>query len=69
MAVDTRDKRVSIVAVSSPWRGILPTPDGSVSAADRQIILYYYSGVAFGAPPVGGGGNAIWYPRIRRRRR
>ena len=50
MAVDTRDKRMSIMGVSLSWRGGLPTPDGTIGAADRQIFPYYYSGILWDAP-------------------
>ena len=45
MAVDTRDKRSSAIAVSSPWRNRLPLPDSTVDQGDRQHTAYYYSGV------------------------
>jgi hypothetical protein len=45
MAVDTRDRRSSAIDVSSPWRSKLPTPDGTIAAADRQHAAGYYSGI------------------------
>ena len=50
MAVDTRDKRMSIMGVSLSWRGIFPLADGTIGVADRQIFPHYYSGIAFDAP-------------------
>lgn len=52
MAVDTRNKRMSITSISIPWRGMLPLADGTVDAADRQIFPYHYSGVLWSAPVV-----------------
>lgn len=46
MAVDTRDKRSSAIALRSPWRGLWPTPDGSVDQPDRQQVPYMYSGIS-----------------------
>ena len=48
MAVDTRDKRLSIMHLSSPWRGLLPTP-GTHDAADRLMVMFLYGGIAAGA--------------------
>lgn len=53
MAIDTALKRASALNVGSPWRGILPLPDGTVAAADRQVVALHYSGILAGAavPP------------------
>lgn len=32
--------------VTSPWRGILPLPDGTVHQADRQVVAFMYSGIS-----------------------
>ena len=52
--LDTRLKRLSGIQPSIPWRGYLPTPDGTVDQADRQVIPFLYSGISAGAfvPPV-----------------
>ena len=44
MAVDTANKRFSIVHFGCPWRGILPIPDGSLDAGDRIELEYLYRG-------------------------
>ena len=36
--------------VSLSWRGIFPLADGTIGAADRQIIPYYYSGILADSP-------------------
>jgi len=43
--------RLSSVNVSCPWRGILPIPDGTVSAADRQVVPFFYAGISAGEAP------------------
>lgn len=83
LALDTALKRASAIHISSPWRGILPLPDGAVTQPDRQTVPFLYSGIlAAGAPvvvegPVSGSGRTpkidieAWrlaYVRHRRRR-
>lgn len=46
MAIDTALKRGSALNVSSPWRSILPLPDGAVTQPDRQVVPFMYSGIA-----------------------
>ena len=50
MAIDSRDKRSSAVNPGSPWRGMLPVADGTVSQADRQHAAYWYRGIAAASP-------------------
>lgn len=69
MAVDTALKRASAINVSSPWRGILPLPDGSVDAEDRQVVPFHYSGIlADDSGPVVAAVDE-WIIRARRRGR
>ena len=49
MAVDSRDKRMSMVGFGNPRPGVLPNPDGTVGTADRAMLLGLYSGIALGA--------------------
>ena len=43
MAIDSRDKRAAGVNVASPWRAILPAPDGTVGQlSDRQVQTFLY---------------------------
>ena len=53
MAIDSRDKRAS--ASSSIYGmprfgGVAPTPDGTISAADRMHITGFYRGIAAASP-------------------
>ena len=43
MALDTANKRSSAVNVASPWRGMLPLPDGAIGKADRQHVGLHYA--------------------------
>lgn len=45
MAVDTRDKRFSMInfLADVPWA--LPNPDGTIGTADRAILLNLYAGI------------------------
>lgn len=55
MALDTAKRRSSAINVGSPWRGLLPTPDGVIDQADRQSLAFLYSGISaaeqVAAPP------------------
>lgn len=44
--------RLSSINPGCPWRGILPIPDGTVEAADRQVVPYLYAGILAGGAPV-----------------
>jgi hypothetical protein len=48
--MDTALKRASAMNVASPWRGVLPLPDGTVAQEDRQVLALLYSGTAATAP-------------------
>lgn len=55
MAVDSQDKRYSLINIDWVGGRLLPVPDGSVSTADRLHWLGKYRGIAAGAPgPVSG---------------
>ena len=45
MAIDTRDKRLSVIGYGLGLRP-LPTPDSVVAAAERRMLGRLYSGVA-----------------------
>lgn len=48
MAIDTRNKRFSMInfLADVPWA--LPNPDGAISAADRAMLLNLYVGISLG---------------------
>jgi hypothetical protein len=67
MAIDTALKRASVINLSSPWRGILPLPDGVMDQADRQVVALMYSGISSAvAEESEGGGEWIHIPAKRR---
>lgn len=49
MAVDTRNKRMSLIGFGAPTPRVLPNPDGTVAAADRAMLLYLYAGLDIAA--------------------
>lgn len=69
MAVDTRDRRSSVVAFARGHGRVFPNPDGTVGQPDRQHVAYSYPGITAGSPASGGGGGfngnvliAVWSP-------
>ena len=51
MAIDTKAKRLSCFGFVSGLKfAVLPEPDGTLGGPDKQHILGFYSGIAFGAP-------------------
>jgi len=54
MAVDTRNKRASVLSYSRPMGRVWPNPDGSLAnQADRQHMGYIYPGISAVGPPTG----------------
>lgn len=45
MAIDTAQKRYSAMNVMCPWRHVSVLPTGTVDAAARQTIRWFYSGI------------------------
>lgn len=50
MAINSRDKRFSLMRLFSPVRVNLPVPDGAISTADRLHWIGLYRGIAADAP-------------------
>lgn len=46
MAIDTKGKRMSVIGLNLPVPSLLPEPDGEIASADRQHLLWLYSGIA-----------------------
>ncbi len=53
MAVDTRNKRASILGIGLVAALLLPAPDGGITAPDREQVAFTYSGI-----PASGGAHA-----------
>lgn len=53
MALDTRDRRFSMLGLAMPFRVVLPNPAVGFDQGDRQQFEYSYRGILFGttAPP------------------
>jgi hypothetical protein len=62
MAVDTKEKRLSVIAMDAAGTGIhtIPDPTGSFNLGDRQHLLDCYSGIDFAAP-----GGAVLASQLR----
>jgi hypothetical protein len=45
VALDTAIKRYSAVNFGSPWRGVLPFPDGTIDQGDRQTVFFLCSSI------------------------
>lgn len=46
MAVDTRDRRFSMIGIAMPVPSMLPNPDGTIGTQDRAMLLWLYAGIA-----------------------
>lgn len=64
MAVDTRDKRMSLICLSLPFGRVLPDPDGGfTTSAERAQLNYLY---AFGADAPAAPFNPVWATNVNR---
>jgi hypothetical protein len=45
VAVDTRDKRASVLGMGLPMGRVLPVRDGSVDEEDFEHVAYSYRGI------------------------
>jgi len=55
MAVDSRDKRMSMISFGQPVPFVMPNPDGAIGISDRRMLLSLYFGITLG-PFV----DAVW---------
>lgn len=53
MALDSRRKRGSAIGIGIPWRSWVTIPDGTITAADRQMFLKLCSAVTITAGSTG----------------
>lgn len=53
MPINTRDKRAAAISAGIPFIVIAPLADGTIDAADRQMIADVYAGIEAAAPVVG----------------
>jgi len=45
MAIDTAAKRLSCLDFEEVWAEAIPIPDGTISQADRQHLIWSYAGI------------------------
>lgn len=57
MALDSKQKRGSVLGFALPFRSWLAEPDGALGSTDRMSLLHYGSGVAAASP---GGFQSAW---------
>lgn len=50
MAIDSRNKRMSLLGMGSPIPTVLTNADGAVETADRAMFLWLYYGLALASP-------------------
>lgn len=49
MAIDTRDKRFSMMGLSQPVPSLMANPDGTIGAQDRALLVFLYHGITLSA--------------------
>jgi hypothetical protein len=52
LAVDTRDKRASLIGLAKPWVRLLQTPTGTIGQGGRQMLEMLYAGIAAAGPTI-----------------
>lgn len=52
MAVDTRDKRMSMIGLDESYICLMKNPTGTVDADSREMLLNLYVGIPLVPPPV-----------------
>jgi hypothetical protein len=53
VAIDTRDKRMSLLGLMKGFVRLFKNPTGAVDAGAREMLEFGYVGIAFSAPAVG----------------
>lgn len=52
MAINTRDKRMSMIGLAKPYLRLFQNPTGTIGAAARAMLEFLYSGIGASPPPV-----------------
>lgn len=55
MAIDSKQKRGSLIGHGMPWRSWLSEPSGTIGVGSRLSLLKYYAGTAAAISNVTGG--------------
>jgi hypothetical protein len=66
MAIDSTQKRFSIMDFDIPTQPGMSPPSGSIDAATRLALLWLYSGIAASAAAATAGDDWLWRRRRRR---
>ena len=54
MAIDTNNDKLSLISMLKPWEVPIPQPSGdsTIDQADKQHLIWGYSGVLWAVPVV-----------------
>lgn len=52
MAIDTRNKRFSMMGLNQPSPSVMANPDGTIGLADKAQLLFLYAGIALAVPVI-----------------
>lgn len=52
MAIDTRDKRMSMIGLDESYVDLMKNPTGSIDGEARAMLLGLYGGIALIPPPI-----------------
>lgn len=52
MAIDTRDRRMSMIGLAKPFVRLFQNPAGTISAVGRAMAEFLYAGIGLGEPAV-----------------
>ena len=66
MAVDTRDKRFSMMGLLQPVPSILPNPDGTIDSNDMYQYIFLYHGITI--DPLAPVLVSRWFERSKNKR-
>lgn len=58
MAVDTANKRYSMIGYDLPFVRVYAEPDGAITTPDMQQLVFKYSGIPFNS------GGVTFVPRL-----
>jgi len=65
MAIDTRNRRASVIGLDLLALRVLPSPDGTIDAGDRAQLAGKYRGTFEAAAGGAGPFRPLWRPRRR----
>jgi hypothetical protein len=69
MAIDTADKRFSMIGLTSPTVRRMKLPTGTIDAPARAMLLFLYSGIALAPPVIATFVRRTWFGEAGSRRK